>query len=230
MESTFQSEAIEAIAAAAQSRPELFGLLEYFKFKSQEIQNVNREYELANSTDLSEDFVIRDSDSNDNTSDNGFPPLSLSSSNTEKTIWGPCGSDPRTEIFEYLESKRITYDFLKYILLEDQAKTKQSEQLFRHDSGIGIPLLRELWIRKDGKRVFEHLLLPIITKIKSLDHPLEVDPSRATKGTKSNVTQLCKLVTGCRCWRSGRQTGKATSCWRGRTRQRSCWPSDCRLE
>eukprot|EP01114_Cavostelium_apophysatum_P013442 TRINITY_DN325_c0_g1_i1.p1 TRINITY_DN325_c0_g1~~TRINITY_DN325_c0_g1_i1.p1 ORF type:complete len:719 (-),score=165.95 TRINITY_DN325_c0_g1_i1:24-2117(-) len=218
MDSSFQAEAVQALAVAIQKRPELFAPLAEFQFKLQ--TRLNREGSRASEEgsdisgnsmgeeavwEITEDEAVgasAASSSESNTTQTEEQKAKRSSVIIEQNCWGPQmesevldASNSKKELLDFLESKRLTYDFLKFILVEDQAQTRHSEQLFRQDCGISVPLLRELWLKKDGERVIQKLLQPIIARIVAVDRPLEVDPSKIKKGKKSSAALLGKFAT-----------------------------------
>lgn len=64
----------------------------------------------------------------------------------------------------------MTYMFIKLAsnLILD------STQLFREDGGAGMPLLREIWLRREGIAIIEQVISPLIERIYSYTAPLEV--------------------------------------------------------
>eukprot|EP01114_Cavostelium_apophysatum_P013445 TRINITY_DN325_c0_g2_i2.p1 TRINITY_DN325_c0_g2~~TRINITY_DN325_c0_g2_i2.p1 ORF type:complete len:621 (-),score=97.99 TRINITY_DN325_c0_g2_i2:54-1916(-) len=215
MDSSFQAEAVQALAVAIQKRPELFAPLAEFRFKLQ--TRLTRENSRASEdgSDVSGNSVGDEVIWEVAEDDLGAATLPEPGTNTtqteeptakrspiEQNFWGPqmdsevlVTTNSKTELLEFLESKRLTYDFLKFILVEDQAQTRHSEQLFRQDLGISVSLLREQWLKKDGEKVIQKLLQPIVARIVALDRPLEVDPTKIKKGKKSSASLLGKLAT-----------------------------------
>eukprot|EP01114_Cavostelium_apophysatum_P000124 TRINITY_DN10127_c0_g1_i2.p1 TRINITY_DN10127_c0_g1~~TRINITY_DN10127_c0_g1_i2.p1 ORF type:complete len:534 (-),score=105.89 TRINITY_DN10127_c0_g1_i2:323-1924(-) len=198
----FRSEALKGLSAAARTHPEQFTLLRHFRFKDQ--------------TQANSDFDLNSSLSRSSRSSSGaeVPELSI-----EETLWD-IANDPlpekpepatylepmlqdavlteasasRTELLDFLESCELTHPFLKFMLVEEQKDVLHSSYLFREES-IGIGLLRELWMRRDGAVVIEKLIRPVVDKIAALEKPLEIDPNKTKKGKTSSTKKLIKLAT-----------------------------------
>lgn len=77
--------------------------------------------------------------------------------------------------------------------MEYELKAYNALGIFRNDEVVGIKLLAHIWFEKEGIPLLKQVVVPVIEKVISYDHVLEIDPQE-NSNAKKNLKELLKVL------------------------------------